>query len=146
MKIKAKGAYAEVGSATGTQLDINPTALICIDAVKALLIKQIPVEDTILQCKDITRFVCVRNVKGGAHKDGYYLGKTIRWYYSTNCQGTINYISNDNKVPDTDNALPCMDLPLTFPTDVDYNWYIKRTNEILEEIGYKSKTTQLKFF
>lgn len=38
MKIKAKGAYAEVGSASGTQLDVNPTVPICVDAVKALLV------------------------------------------------------------------------------------------------------------
>ena len=103
--VKLKGPWAEIGSATGTQLDINPNTLICTDAVSALLGKEIPIEETILNCKDITRFICVTNVKGGAHKDGYYLGKVIRWYYSTNVVGTINYISNNNKVPDTDNAL-----------------------------------------
>ena len=61
--------------------------------------KDIPIEETILNCKDITRFVCVRNVKGGAHKDSYYLGKVIRWAYFKNEIGTINYILTGNKVP-----------------------------------------------
>lgn len=141
--VKLKGPWAEVGSATGTQLDINPNALICTDAICNLLSKEIPIEETILNCKDITRFVCVRNVKGGAHKSGYYLGKTIRWYYSVNSVGTINYITNNNKVPDTENAKPCMELPKELPTDITYDWYISRTNEILEEISYYKKQKQI---
>ena len=143
---KLKGPWAEIGSATGTKLDVNPNALICTDAVVALLSKNIPIEETILNCKDITRFVTVRNVKGGAHKNGYYLGKTIRWYYSTNIVGTINYITNNNKVPDTDNAMPCMELPSELPTDIAYDWYISRTNEILEEIAYYKKEKQISLF
>ncbi len=144
--IKLKGPWSEIGSATGTKLDVNPNALICTDAVSILLGKEIPIEETILNCKDITRFVCVRNVKGGAHKNGYYLGKTIRWYYSTKIVGTINYISNNNKVPDTDNAQPCMELPNEFPIDIAYDWYISKTNDMLEDIGYYKKQKQLKLF
>ena len=144
--VKVKGPYSEVGSATGTQLDKNPITLICSDAIKVLLSKDIPIEETILNCKDITRFIVVRNVKGGAHKDGYYLGKVVRWYYSNSVVGTINYISNNNKVPDTDNARPCMELPNKFPTDIAYDWYISKTNEILEDINYYKKQEQLKLF
>lgn len=144
--IKIKGPYSEIGSATGTQLDNNPASLICSDAVKELLSKNKPIEETILNCKDVRRFLTVRNVKGGAHKDGYYLGKVIRWYYAKNMPGTINYILTGNKVPDTDGAKPCMDLPIEFPLDIDYNWYINKTNKILEEIGYNPKKEQLRFF
>ena len=51
-----------------------------------------------------------------------------------------------NKVPDTDGAKPCMDLPNEFPNDVNYGWYIRKTNEILEEIAFKPKQEQLRFF
>ena len=139
---KLKGPWAEIGSATGTKLDVNPNALICTDAVVALLSKNIPIEETILNCKDITRFITVRNVKGGAHKDGWYLGKTIRWYYSTNIVGTINYITNNNKVPDTDNAMPCMILPNELPTDINYQKYIEMAKEILYNIAYFEKKQQ----
>lgn len=145
-EVKVKGPYSEVGSATGTQLDNNPDALICTDAVKNLLSVGTPIEKTIRECDNITRFVTVRNVKGGAHKDGYYLGKTIRWYHAKGIQGTINYISNNNKVPNTDGARPCMDLPTVFPSDIDYDFYIQKTLEILEEINYLPAKKQLSFF
>lgn len=145
-EVKVKGPYSEVGSATGTQLDNNPASLICSDAVKALLSKGTPIEHTIRECKDITRFVTVRNVKGGAHKDNFYLGKVIRWYYSKNVSGTINYIISGNKVPETEGARPCQILPNELPGDINYEWYIQKSNEILEDIGYKPKSGQLKFF
>lgn len=145
-EVKVKGPYSEVGSTTGTQLDINPASLICSDAVKALLGKNVPIADTIAQCRDITRFVTVRNVKGGAHKDNYYLGKVIRFYYAKNETGTINYITNNNRVPDTEGARSLMDLPDAFPNDINYQWYLDKTNEILEEINYLPKKEQLKFF
>lgn len=143
--VKVKGSCSEVGSATGTQLDNNPASLICSDAVKALLSKGTPIEQTIQDCQDITRFITVRNVKGGAHKEGYYLGKVIRWYYAKT-PGTINYVLTGNKVPDTEGAKPAMDLPTTFPDDIDYQWYLNKTNEILEEIAFKPKKQQLRFF
>jgi hypothetical protein len=117
----------------------NPTMQICVEAVEMLLTKDISIEKTIGECKDITKFVSVRNVKGGAHKDGYYLGKTIRYYYAKNCIGAIHYISNSNRVPDTDGALPCMDLPTEFPNDIDYKRYIDKTIELLYEIGFLKK-------
>ena len=144
--IKLKGPWSEIGSATGTKLDVNPNALICTDAVSKLLGKGIPIEETILNCKDITRFVCVRNVKGGAHKDNKYLGKVIRWAYFKNEIGTINYILTGNKVPDTEGARPLMELLDKFPEDLNYQWYIDKTKKILYEIGYYKKQEQLKLF
>ncbi len=114
----------------------NPNAQICTEAVIKMVTENIPIEKTIRECKDITRFVCVKNVTGGAHKDGNYLGKVIRWYYATNTYGTINYIKNNNKVPDSEKAKPCMDLPLEFPSDVAYDIYIAKTTEMLEDMAY----------
>ena len=39
-----------------------------------------------------------------------------------------------------------MELPNEFPTDIGYDWYISKTNEILEDIGYYKKQEQLKLF
>jgi hypothetical protein len=135
-KTKAKGWYTEKGSALNSRLSKNPQSLICSDAVKALLSVGTPIEDTIRKCSDITRFVTVRNVKGGAHKDGYYLGKVVRWYYATDTKGVIRYILTGNKVPDTEGAVPLMQLPPQLPEDLDYGWYIAKANSILEDIGY----------
>lgn len=145
--IKVKGPYSEVGSQSGTQLDTNPTAQICTDAVKQLLLDGTAIEETIYNCKDFTRFVVVRQCKApGAHKDGEYLGKVIRWYYSTDVVGTINTVAANNKIPDSDGAKPCMDMPEEWPKDVDYNWYMQRTIEILYEINYLEKPKQMKLF
>jgi len=62
LEVKSKGAYAKAG------LQKNPTNEICIDAIEALLTNNTPIEHTIRNCKDITRFVNVRNVSGGAVK------------------------------------------------------------------------------
>lgn len=145
--VKVKGPYSEKGSQSGTQLDTNPTAQICSDAVKQLLIDGTPVEQTILQCKDFTRFITVRQCKApGAHKDNEYLGKVIRWYYAKNVVGTINYVETNNKVPDSDGAKPCMDLPDSFPDDIAYNWYFAKCREILFDISYLDRPKQIRFF
>lgn len=145
--VKVKGPYSEVGSQSGTQLDNNPITLICSDAIKALLSKNTPIEQTIRECKNITRFITLRNVKSpGAHKDGHYLGKVVRWYYAKNIVGTINTVGTNNKVPLTEGAKPCMDLPETFPDDIDYQKYIDLTREILFDINYLKRPKQISFF
>jgi len=143
--VKKKGPWAEVGSQSGTKLDMNPQVLICADAVEALLSKNIPIEETILNCKDFTRFITVRQVKGGAHKNKEYLGKVIRWAYIKGETGCINYVTTGNKVAETDGAVPFMDLPQEWP-NLDYQWYINHTKGILEDIGYSPKPKQISFF
>jgi len=127
---KTKGLYAPTG------LMKNPTTRICVDAVEALLTKNIPIHDTIRGCTDIRKFVSVRKVKGGAVKDGKYLGVTIRWYYATDQTGEMVYASSGNKVPRSEGAKPLMDLPNTLPEDVNFEWYEAEANKILKEIAY----------
>lgn len=129
-KVKAKGAFAKTG------LSKNPVNAICIDAVKELLTKHTPIDHTIRGCTDIRKFVSVRTVKGGAVKDGVYLGKAIRWYYATGIEGEIVYASSGNKVPRSVGAKPVMLLPDQLPSDIDYEWYINETLDMLKKIGY----------
>lgn len=146
-KIKKKGPYSEVGSQSGTILDTNPTVLICSDAIEALLAHNTPIEKTIRECKDFTRFVNVRQAKApGAHKNGEYLGRVLRWYYAKGELGSINTVQANSKVADSDGGKPCMDLPKTFPDDIDYQWYENKCTEILYEIGYLIKPKQMEFF
>ena len=74
-KCKVKGSYSERGSSGDSPLSRNPEAFICNDAAIAYLVNNTPVEETINACKDIRRFVVVRNVKGGAIKSGIFLGQ-----------------------------------------------------------------------
>ena len=128
--VKVKGAYARPG------FHKNPTNEICIDALENLLLRGVPVEDTVNSCTDITKFVSVRTVKGGGVKDGEFLGKAIRWYYAKNIGGEIVYALSGNKVPRSDGAMPMLQIPNEFPADIDYDWYINETNKILSQIGY----------
>lgn len=127
---KTKGAFAATG------LQKNPTNYICVKAVTELLTKRVPIYETITKSTDIRDFVSVRTVTGGAVKDGVYLGKSIRWYYATEVEGEIVYAKNGNKVPKSDGAKPQMDLPAEFPTDINYEWYIKETETMLGTLGY----------
>ena len=133
---KVKGTYSEKGSALNSVLSKNPEKQICNDAIVELLTNGMPVEETIKNCKDIKRFVVVRNVKGGAHKDGKYLGKVVRWYYAHNVSGTINYILTGNKVPNTEGARPMMSLAPGIPLDLDYQYYINEATKMLSDLGY----------
>lgn len=145
--VKKKGPYSEVGSQSGTKLDTNPIVLICSDAVEALLSKNIPIEETILNCKDFTRFVTVRQAKApGAHKNREYLGKVLRWAYMKGENGDIRTVATNSKVADSDGARPYMDLPIDFPLDINYDWYILHTKEILYDIGYYQRPKQIEFF
>jgi hypothetical protein len=134
---KTKGAYCERGSAGNSRLSKNPASLVCMDAVLNFLTIGVPIIQTIRGCRDVARFVTVRTVKGGAVKDGVYLGKSIRWYYATGEHGEIVYALNGNKVPRTDNAKPLMDLPENFPEDVNFEWYEQESYKILAEIAYE---------
>lgn len=132
---KTKGAFCERGSALNSILSKNPEALICSDAVIAYLKNGTPVEKTIKNCKDVRRFVSVRNVKGGGEKNGVYLGKVVRWYYPKGEVGHISYLGSGNKVSKSDGARPLMDLPAEFPEDVNYDWYIKAATDMLYDCG-----------
>lgn len=133
---KVKGTFSEKGSALNSVLSKNPEKLICNDAVIEFLINKTPIEKTILNCKDIKRFIVVRNVKGGAHKNAKYLGKVVRWYYAKNETGTINYVLTENKVPNTEGARPMMNLAPCIPTDLNFDYYINEAEEMLYDLGY----------
>ena len=129
--VKRKGAYG------GFSLAKNPDLMIVYDACANFLSDGTPVEDTITNCTDITRFVSVRKVTGGAVWRDRYLGKAVRFYYSksVNSDECIRYAKNTNKVPKSDGAKPLMVLPATFPHDVDYGKYIKEAKEHLKLLG-----------
>ncbi|QZA70467.1 DNA polymerase II [Erwinia phage AH03] len=148
-KVKLKGAYADPWSdpkAAIFRFHKNPATLICTTAVCELITKGIPVEKTIKDCRDITRFISIKNVKGGGNKNGVYLGKAVRWYYSKDAPGPITYVGSGNKVGKSDGAKPCMDLPKELPEDIDYDWYYKECVEMLFDLSYYQRSKLLDLF
>jgi len=129
---KGKGCFASGG------LMKNPDRNIVYTAVAAYLATGAPIENTIRSCDDIGQFVTVRRVKGGAIWRGEPLGKAVRFYASTQVAAVeqIQYATNGNKVPRSSGCRPIMDIPDTFPTDVDYSAYIEDAEKLLCEVGY----------
>lgn len=129
---KGKGVFASGG------LMKNPDCNIVFEAVAQYLADGTPLADTIMQCSDITQFLTVRKVTGGAVWQKQYLGKAVRFYYSckVNRDECIHYAKNSNKVPKSDGAKPLMTLPNSFPDDVAYGRYIDAAKELLREVGY----------
>lgn len=145
LKTKNKGCYFSPWDDPGNEIfrfHKNPEARICIEAVNTFLTAGTPIEETIRSCRDITKFISVKKVSGGAFKDGVYLGSSIRWYYSESCPGPIIYATGDkagDKVGKSDGARPCMELPEEFPGDVDFEYYVFEASEMLKDIGYVKK-------
>ena len=66
--------------------------------------------------------------------NGTYLGKVVRWYYSTK-GSSIHYKSNGNRVPKSEGAMPMMTLTKKIPKDLDYEWYYAEANDVLLDLG-----------
>jgi len=128
--IKGKGVYAD------DSLAKSPNADICMQAAVNYITRGISVHSTVYSCVDIRDLVVVRAVKGGGMYGEEFLGKAVRWYYSTKAKGNcITYKTNGNKVAGSDGAMPCMDMPQNFPKDVDFDWYVRKSFEMLKELG-----------
>lgn len=155
IKTKNKGAFSNPWGdeeMVEQRFHKNPANQICIDAIEALLTRGVPIDHTIRQSTDLTKFITVRTVKGesdgtgggvmctdreGADTHYDFLGKSIRWYYSTERRDQeIVYSTTGNRVPRSDGAMPCMDLPDVFPRDMDFDWYVEEAQSILRDVGY----------
>jgi len=128
--VKTKGVYGK-----GLPLQKNPVATICSDAVVAYLKSKTPIEETIRTCEDMRKFVCIRSITGGALYHGAFLGKVIRWYYSTEEMDPLTVKNNGYAVPKTEGAKPCLEIPLFVPDDLDRDWYVREATSMLEDMG-----------
>ena len=129
---KGKGVFASTG------LMKNPDMSIVPKSVAKFIADKTPIEKTIKECEDITQFLTVRRVNGGAIWRDQYLGKAVRFYHSSGIpkDEQIRYKTNSNKVPRSEGTRPLMDLPPYFPVDVDYDYYIEQADELLRGTGY----------
>ncbi|QJD54408.1 DNA polymerase B family protein [Sphingomonas phage Eidolon] len=142
IKSKGAGVYCERGSALNSPLSKNPEYLILNDALVAFIAEGKRFEDTIAECTDIKRFIAVKNVRGGGHQDGDYLGKVVRWYQAQGHFGEINYVLSGNKVGGTEGAKPLMELPDDIPNDLDRRWYVEKAYETLDKLGWHGNKTE----
>lgn len=115
----------------------NPANEIVSEAVVKFLSFGKNIEDTIRGCLDIRKFITLRSVKGGAVFKNEYLGKTVRWYYSTTSKDAIHYKVNGYLVARSEGCTPVMELPESLPDDINYEWYIIEAQSVLADIGWK---------
>jgi hypothetical protein len=133
-KTKCKGCFGEAS------LSKNPDGLIIYEAVAEFIANGTSIEKTITDCEDIRKFVTVRRVTGGALFRGEYLGKAVRFYHSCDlglADMSLVYAKNGNKVPMSQGCRPLMNLPNSFPEDVNFYYYYTKANEVLKGVGYK---------
>lgn len=137
---KAIGAYRKTTDAY--PMKWNPVTDVCKEALIEYLATGRSIEDHIRACTDFRKFVQMRAVRGGAVKDGEYLGKVVRWYYAQGEEGEIITAKAGHVVPTTKGAKPCMTMPESFPVDVDFDFYIARAHDMLE--GFSPKVAKVK--
>ena len=155
--VKRKGVFGE----SGVLNNKHPDCDVCSDAVVAFLSTGKSLQDTIVECRDIRKFVRVRGAKGGAtwvsHQAGDHFidvptidgekpqrllvggvpcGRAVRWYYASGSTDYIVDAKSLNKVAGSDGARPVMELPDDLPSDIDYHYYVTVAEKMLEDIGY----------
>lgn len=141
--VKLKGAFGP----TGPQK--NPAAEICVKTAVDHIVKGTPIDDPIYDCTDVRQFVSAVTSQTGATWRDSYLGKVVRWYWSTDGDDIFKAKPHDKtgnyaKVPKTEGAAPCMTLPDELPWDIDYDRYIAETREILMDIGFNERPPVVK--
>lgn len=129
--VKRKGAFAPPGLMKNPQFDIVS------EAIAAHLSGAAHYRDAIRECRDLQKFVMARRVTGGAVWEETPLGSSVRFYYSTAVppDKAISYAKNSNKVPQSDGARPCLDMPSVFPDDVDFERYVGMAMIVMRGMG-----------
>ena len=170
-KVKTKGAYSMGALSNNPQTEICIDAVIAQLTGKGTIISTIKECKDIrkfITLRTVNGGAIWPVDANGKHVprvlDGEFLGKAIRWYYAKDIDWAIHYkkptkSGTHNKVPKSDGARPIMEFtdtksseikldtkgkpvnPYVLPKDVDYAWYMRRSYEILEEIGLESDPT-----
>jgi hypothetical protein len=126
-EVKTKGVFAD------TSLAKTPAMQIVAKAVVGHLTTGEPLNELVRK-GDMADYLTVRQVKGGGQWKDKYLGKVVRWYWSTE-GAPIQYISNGNQVATSAGAKPAMNLPDELPNDIDWPRYERAAQEALEGLG-----------
>lgn len=129
-KVKCKGHLQHAS------LRCNSVDAACCRAIISFLKDNIAIEDTInTMADDVRNFLLFGTSTDGAYFNDKKLGKTVRWYYSTN--GAAIFKGNGNKLKDSSGSIPMMEIPedLICKT-IDLNRYVERCYSLLKAYGF----------
>lgn len=150
-QVKQKGPRANPwgeGGSLREQMMKNPQMTILTEAVIARMRDGIPISQTIRSETDVRKFVTVVRATGGATWNDEYLGKVVRFIWSTKGAPILKAKPNKQgthpKVPDTDGARPMMELEDAVPADIDFERYEERAERILIEFGFNPEPPKFK--
>ena len=133
--IKEDGTLKCKGLFGSDDISRNPAIKICKEAIFSYLLDKRKVEDTIMNAKqDPSNFIMVRKCAKGGYWKGEYLGKVVRWYWSTKGEPITN--PKGDKVANTDDAFSIMNMEDKI-ANIHYEKYIIKTYELLKTIGVK---------
>lgn len=160
---KTKGVYAPTGLMKNPTASIALTAAVdylvhskavertiteCVDLRQFISVKQVAgggaqggttIRGPILDENGVQKVTSkgVPRVGNTGLEGGDYLGKVVRFYWSSWSPGPIRYITNGNKVGGSDGAKAVMVLPTDYaiPDDLDYDMYVDRAYKILASVG-----------
>lgn len=121
-------------------------------AVSNYFINNIPVEDTILKCKDIYEFTGVKKFKGNHYAMLYNdngevtrINKILRYYISTNGGRLIKHYASKSDTEEIEKGYRITNFNKFEKKDeyhINYNYYIHQSKKMIQTI----KTTQLSLF
>ena len=137
--LKKKGLFIDsVTLGKGMQPMIIPKA------INANLADNIPIEETIRNCKDINEFITYQKVdkKFAVQYMNKFINHINRYYVSTNGGYLYKCEVKDNKIVKFANMLTasgvtlCNDITAIkeFPRNINYKYYIKEANKILAKL------------
>lgn len=129
-ELKKKGIFVE----SGPNKFLSPDVV--TDAAIAYLVDDLAIETTVHNCSNPLRFLAARRVTGGAVWRGEYLGKVVRWCYTTDgepiCYGPGK--KEGHKVGKTEGSTPVMDL-VDMPQNIDFASYVQEARELVKSVG-----------
>jgi len=129
-KVKCKGNLQH------TSLRCNSVDVACCSAIINFLKDNISIEETInTMANDVRNFLLFGTSTDGAYFNDKRLGKTVRWYYST--EGMAILKGNGNKLKDSSGANPMMEIPENLMCkNIDLKHYVERCYRLLKAYGY----------
>lgn len=117
------------------QLSKNPQMTVCSDAVVELIKTNRPLEESIRACTNPRAFITVIQARDGAKWREQYLGRVVRYYWSTDHAPIYSAGGKKRKIAKTDGARPMMELATTLPDDIDWPRYIREATDLARDLG-----------
>lgn len=140
--LKKKGIFIDQ-----VKLGKGMDALIIPEAINKCLADNIPVADTIYNCKDINKFITYQKVNKdySVEYDGKLIQRINRYYISTDgpwlykCKVDLNGNRSNYIKLLTDSGVTIINTidNTNLPTNINYSYYISSAQKIVDKFRYK---------